>query len=61
MTATSLLEISSRNQLDPGRLAPEQLQRELPQALLASLARPGDDARVAQAADLGRAEGQDIG
>jgi transcriptional regulator with XRE-family HTH domain len=30
-------------------------------ALLASLARPGDDARVAQAADLGRAEGQDVG
>jgi hypothetical protein len=29
-------------------------------ALLASLARPGDDARVAQAADLGRAEGQDV-
>ena len=30
-------------------------------ALLASLARPGDDARVAQAADLGRAESQDVG
>jgi hypothetical protein len=30
-------------------------------ALLATLTGPGDDARVAQAADLGRAESQDVG
>jgi len=61
MTALARTFPALEGQWGPSGIVTEQLKRQLPQALLASLARPGDDARVAQAADLGRGEGQDVG